>query len=138
MMKMTRIAIGFYWGLLVLLSITRAIFIGISEEFGNASVRWIGTLVIILVLTIITMIVYYRLDVELKANTMVTNTKHEKDIGGAAPSKVISNEKQRNTSTGSCKMKIRSTNDQTNQSNREKNIPTCTSRLQESKAKSFL
>ena len=132
MMKLTRISLGFYWGLLILLSVTRATLI-YGSYFRKISVRWIGTLVIILVLTIITMIVYYRLDVELKANTMVTNTKHETDIGGAAPSKVISNEKQRNTSTGSCKMKIRSTNDQKNQSNREKNIPTCTSRLHETK-----
>ena len=132
MMKLTRISLGFYWGLLILLSVTRATLI-YDSYFRKISVRWIGTLVIILVLTIITMIVYYRLDVELKANTMVTNTKHETDIGGAAPSKVISNEKQRNTSTGSCKMKIRSTNDQKNQSNREKNIPTCTSRLHETK-----
>ena len=133
MMKMTRIALGFYWGLLVLLSVTRAILIGISEEVGKASVRWIGTLVIIFVLTIITMVVYYRLDVELEANAKVINIKRETEIGGAAPSRVTPNEGQRNTSTNSCQMKIRSPNDGKNQSNNEKNIPTCTSRIHETK-----
>mgnify|MGYP001376937048 CR=1 FL=1 len=58
MMKITRIALGFYWGLLILLSVTRCTFIEISDEVGNFSLRWIGTLLIIFVLPIITMVVY--------------------------------------------------------------------------------
>ena len=133
MMKITRIALGFYWGLLILLSVARCTLIEISDEVGNFSVRWIGTLLIISVLTIITMVVYYRLDVELEANQKVTNTKHETEIGGAAPTRVTPNEGQRNTSTSSCEMKIRSPYDGKNQSNKEEHIPTCTSRLHEMK-----
>ena len=132
MMKMTRIALGLYWGLVILLSVTRATLIGISYGVGKVLI-WIGTLVIIFLLTIITMAVYYRLDVELEANAKVANTKHETEIGEAAQSRVISNEGQRNTSKGSCKMENRSPNDRKKQSNREKNIPTCTSRLHETK-----
>ena len=94
MMKITRIALGFYWGLLILLSVTRATLIGISDGVGKISVRLIGTVVINLVLTIITMVVYYRLDVELEANQKVTNTKHETEIGGAAPARMTPNEGQ--------------------------------------------
>ena len=131
MMKITRIALGFYWGLLILLSVTRATLIGISDGVGKISVRLIGTVVIILVLTIITMVVYCRLDVELEANAKVTNTEHETEIGEAAPSRVISNEGQRNTSTSSGEMKIRSPNARKKQSSKGKNIRTCTSRLLE-------
>ena len=133
MMKITRIALGFYWGLVILLSVTRCTLIEISDEVGDFSVRWIGTLLIIFVLTIITMVVYYRLDVELEANQKVTNTKHETEIGGAAPTRVTPNEGQRNTSTSSCKMKIRSPNNGKNQSNKEEHSPKCTSRLHEKK-----
>ena len=133
MMKITRIALGFYWGLLILLSVTRCTLIEISDEVGNFSLRWIGTLLIIFVLTIITMVVYYRLDVELEANEKATNTKHETEIGGAAPARMTPNEGQRNTSTSSGEMKIRSPNARKKQSNKGKNIRTCTSRLHETK-----
>ena len=50
MMKMTRIALGFYWGLLVLLSVTRAILIGISEEVGKAWSFWFFASILLLVM----------------------------------------------------------------------------------------
>ena len=68
------------------------------------------------------MVVYYRLDVELEANAKVTNTKHETETGGAAPSTVTSNEGQQNTSTTSCEMKILSPIDIENRSHKEKDI----------------
>ena len=62
-----------------------------------------------------------------------TNTKHETEIGGAAPARMTPNEGQRNTSTSSRKMKIRSPNNGKNQSNKEEHSPKCTSRLHEKK-----
>ena len=128
MIRLTKVALLWYWGLLILLCAIRSTLIYISNRFGIPVIRWSGTLSIILALTLITIIVYYVLDVTLESIENLANTKDKKEDEEVLASEVVvsSNEAQRNTPTSSIELRTRSLNE--NWSNRVINIPKGTSR----------
>ena len=79
MTKITKIALASYWSLLILLCvtsntlrfITRTI-LPFTEQL--LAITWIITLFVILSLTLITMMVYYRLDLQLETTRCLTST----------------------------------------------------------------
>ena len=133
MIKLTNVALLWYWGLLVLLCVIRSTLIRISDRFRIPAIRWSGTLLIILVLTLIPIVVYYVLDVTLESIENLASTKDRKDKEEVVASEVSisSKEAQRNTLTSSIEMKNRSPSNNKNRSNRVIDIPTGTSRRHE-------
>ena len=89
------------------------------------AIIWITTLLTILSLKLITMLVYYRLDVELRKITILTNTKDETDNKDVEGSEVIGspNKSPLNTLPGSFEMKDWSIENSKTESNETRYIP---------------
>ena len=130
MIKLTKVALLWYWGLLIFLCALRSTLIHISNRFEIPAIRWSGTLLIILALTLITIIVYYVLDATLESIENLASTKNKKNKEEVIASEVSvsSKEAQRNIPTSSIQLKTRSPTNNETRSNRFINTPTGTSR----------
>ena len=79
MTKITKIALAFYWSLVILLCVTSNTLRFITRTIlpftaTLLAITWIITVSAILSLTLITMVVYYRLDLQLETNRCLTST----------------------------------------------------------------
>ena len=124
MMKITKAALVCYWGLMILLSVTRATLIVVLGSGGKRLIRWVGTLLIVLSSTLVTMVVYYRLDVELEAMKNITNEEDKIEPGEAETHEVRASKKEahRNIPRRLFEMKVQPPDNSKTESNRNLHI----------------
>ena len=124
MTKIAKISLASYWGLLILFCITSNTLSFLTRTILPFTVKllaitWMSTLLVILSLTLITMGVYYRLDLELKTIRCLTSTNEGMEVTEGGDSGPIdhSGKKQRKTLPSSFTTKAQSITNGKEQSN---------------------
>ena len=122
MMNITKTALVSYLGLIILLSVTRATFLGVFGR-GNHLIKWVvGTLLIVLSSTLVTMAVYYRLDIELEATKTNEEDKIRPGEEETSEVRISTKEAHRNIPRSLFEMKFRSPDNCKSESSRNIHI----------------
>ena len=124
MTKMAKIALASYWGLLILLCAGSNTLRFITRTTLHFTVKllpitWMSTILVILSLTLITMVVYYRLDLELETIRCLASTNAGMEVteGDDSGPMDYAGQKQRKTLSSSFTTKAKSLTNGMDQSN---------------------